>query len=685
MANKTLIGPYSAYAIAVKHGYQGTEDEWAKTLIDAGNNAASAAESKTAAAQSAENAATSETNVAQAEERINTAVSGAVEAVVAQETKSVQAVAAQGEASAAAVTAEGERVLGTIPEDYTELSNGVSQLKDDIEYISAPGKNIFDKGNPNIVKGYIHPEDAIIKSNDNATIIYTECESNKEYTISKEQGARFAVACCEEIPKIGTSLASVKANNSGTALTIKTTATAKYIVAWVWFSTDTISESAMLNTVQIELGVTATEYEPYNMSANDKEARTRLHVIENSEQMKGIFESVTANAGIKANSSVRAAKYEAEIPVDIASMSSTGNVIYEDEKWHFDLGGKITGNVDVVGGKLYLVYPDITFESGIDGDINTNPCTITLGDDHVAIFSANDANWYVVLTPSATGKTEISFEANDNWRGYISGFHIIPIKSNAGIPFISNDISMMSHINNLSLGGHRNILYGSEYGRQNTSFGYNAQKNINTGVWNSAVGFNAQSMLTSGKGNNAFGFATQAVLTTGCYNNAFGESAQNHMVDGQWNDGFGIETQSMCTNGKNNVAFGRRSQHLLETGCFNTAVGAWSGFNYHGQKEGKYAVKTANYTTLIGASAVLASEEQSNYATALGFQAMSGAKCIALGADAKAKGNESVAIGYGVEATKDKEIVIGTSNHSIIISGKKIIFNADHTVTWEDV
>lgn len=131
MANKTLIGPYSAYAIAVKHGYQGTEAEWAKTLIDAGNNAASAAESKTAAAQSAENAATSETNVAQAEERINTAVSGAVEAVVAQETKSVQAVAAQGEASAAAVTAEGERVLGTIPEDYTELSNGVSQLKDD--------------------------------------------------------------------------------------------------------------------------------------------------------------------------------------------------------------------------------------------------------------------------------------------------------------------------------------------------------------------------------------------------------------------------------------------------------------------------------------------------------------------------------------------------------------------------
>lgn len=157
MANKTLIGPYSAYAIAVKHGYQGTEAEWAKTLIDAGNNAASAAESKTAAAQSAENAATSEANVAQAEERINTAVSGAVEAVTAQETKSVQAVAAQEQTSTAAVTAEGKRVLGTIPQDYTELSNGVSQLKDDLTNLDGFAHNSLrvDFGGYALEDGYL--------------------------------------------------------------------------------------------------------------------------------------------------------------------------------------------------------------------------------------------------------------------------------------------------------------------------------------------------------------------------------------------------------------------------------------------------------------------------------------------------------------------------------------------------
>ena len=167
MANKTLIGPYSAYAIAVKHGYQGTEAEWAKTLIDAGNNAASAAESKTAAAQSAENAATSEANVAHAEERINTAVSGAVEAVTAQETKSVQAVAAQGEASVAAVTAEGERVLGTIPADYTTLSNGVSQLKDDI--VTKLDKNAVGETELKFTNsGYVRATDGVITESPSA-------------------------------------------------------------------------------------------------------------------------------------------------------------------------------------------------------------------------------------------------------------------------------------------------------------------------------------------------------------------------------------------------------------------------------------------------------------------------------------------------------------------------------------
>jgi chemotaxis protein histidine kinase CheA len=100
-----------------------------ESAAQAAGSAESANSAKTAAAQSEQRTAASEANVAQAEERISKTVSGAVEAVTAQETKSVQAVAAQGEASAAAVTAEGERVLGTIPADYTAAVGEIDALK----------------------------------------------------------------------------------------------------------------------------------------------------------------------------------------------------------------------------------------------------------------------------------------------------------------------------------------------------------------------------------------------------------------------------------------------------------------------------------------------------------------------------------------------------------------------------
>lgn len=89
-----------------------------ESAAQAAGSAESADSAKMAAAQSEQRTAASEANVAQAEERINKTVSGAVEAVTAQETKSVQAVAA-----------EGERVLGTIPQDYTAAVGAIDALK----------------------------------------------------------------------------------------------------------------------------------------------------------------------------------------------------------------------------------------------------------------------------------------------------------------------------------------------------------------------------------------------------------------------------------------------------------------------------------------------------------------------------------------------------------------------------
>lgn len=100
MSKKMKIGPYSAYAIAVKYGYTGTEEQWVKE--QEANRVASeqAAQQAGAARDNAETAATrAETAQQQTEEvrtdaldKISSAKSDALEAVAAKQTSATAAV-----------------------------------------------------------------------------------------------------------------------------------------------------------------------------------------------------------------------------------------------------------------------------------------------------------------------------------------------------------------------------------------------------------------------------------------------------------------------------------------------------------------------------------------------------------------------------------------------------------------
>lgn len=104
MAKVQEIGPYSAYAIAVKYGYQGTEEEWVQEQ-EANRKAAEAAAA--AAAQSAKDAAASASGVAQsgqqAVQNIQNAQTTALQAIDTAKQQAVQA--AQAEAEKAATSA----------------------------------------------------------------------------------------------------------------------------------------------------------------------------------------------------------------------------------------------------------------------------------------------------------------------------------------------------------------------------------------------------------------------------------------------------------------------------------------------------------------------------------------------------------------------------------------------------
>lgn len=104
MAKVQEIGPYSAYAIAVKYGYKGTEEEWVQEQ-EANRKAAEAAAA--AAEQSAKNAAATASNVTQsgqqAVQNIQNAQTTALQAIDTAKQQAVQA--AQAEAEKAATSA----------------------------------------------------------------------------------------------------------------------------------------------------------------------------------------------------------------------------------------------------------------------------------------------------------------------------------------------------------------------------------------------------------------------------------------------------------------------------------------------------------------------------------------------------------------------------------------------------
>ena len=124
------LGPVSAYAIAVKHGYKGTEEEWAALQIASAENAKAADASAKEAAET----------LAAVHETVEQETTAAVAAVNNQETTSVQAVQDAAQAAAAyqeeRIAVKGEQTLASIPDDYTKLGQDVAALTEEIDELN---------------------------------------------------------------------------------------------------------------------------------------------------------------------------------------------------------------------------------------------------------------------------------------------------------------------------------------------------------------------------------------------------------------------------------------------------------------------------------------------------------------------------------------------------------------------
>lgn len=127
------------------------------------------------------------------------------------------------------------------------------------------GKNLFDKSNPNVIVGTV--EAGGYSASGSNKSFYLKCESNTTYTIQKRNDGdtnRFVVATADTIPVQGTAMTGLIQSNDGSSITITAGDDAKYIVCTFYRITEaTLTEQELINSIQVEVGSTATTYAPY--------------------------------------------------------------------------------------------------------------------------------------------------------------------------------------------------------------------------------------------------------------------------------------------------------------------------------------------------------------------------------------------------------------------------------------
>lgn len=130
--------------------------------------------------------------------------------------------------------------------------------------LAVPRKNLFDKNKADgIFTAYFAT--TTIDASANTRTVSIPCLPNTTYTVSKTAGERFRVGFTKEKATVGVQVYGILQDNQATSISITTGNDAKCLVAHVFNSDyDSITADQMLASVQIELGSTATTYEPYN-------------------------------------------------------------------------------------------------------------------------------------------------------------------------------------------------------------------------------------------------------------------------------------------------------------------------------------------------------------------------------------------------------------------------------------
>lgn len=219
-----------------------------------------------------------------------------------------------------------EPYVGGIPSPNPDYPQEIKSVVEPV--VKVMGKNLLNKENdiPNV---FLDASNKILSNSNGFHVCYAKINPNTMYTVSKTAGSTFRIATFENVPSLLGKFISTIADHTATKITFTSEENANYVAVGYWGNDTVGTYSSMLDSIQIEKGSTATEYEPYR---------------EQSVPLTGI----TLNA----------------IPV-----SSGGNVTIDGQQYVADY-------VDVERGKVVRMVQKTVFNGsetwGVDNDGKTD-------------------------------------------------------------------------------------------------------------------------------------------------------------------------------------------------------------------------------------------------------------------------------------------------------------------------
>ena len=137
---------------------------------------------------------------------------------------------------------------GTVATPYSLYNQGSVR-------IDVVNKNLFDKNNANKLSGYID-NSGYLHYDTNNKIIYVKCKANTDYVISSKSIK--GVAFFNKVPKTGLTSTNFKILTTS-ELTLNSKENT-YLAYWYYSSTLSLTEQEILNSIQIEQGLKATNF-----------------------------------------------------------------------------------------------------------------------------------------------------------------------------------------------------------------------------------------------------------------------------------------------------------------------------------------------------------------------------------------------------------------------------------------